>query len=190
MSGKPTVYPLVEAAIRQSRLRRLWTIIIIAGVLILLLIILATIDGALTTLLEWNELRYTLFFIFFIIYVLIVYPFMMRSREKAVLAFKPLLSFEDDAFNRMAADISRPSRRWEWTAVFLGIAIFLIGIFQPWTLDWTSGYFWLTVYFVFTVTIVYGLLGWLIYDTLIGIIRISRLSPVVEQLSALCPAAM
>jgi hypothetical protein len=101
---------------------------------------------------------------------------MIRSREQAVLAFKPLLSLEDNAFDRVTENISKPSRRWEWIAVFLGIAIYLGGIFQPWRIDWVSGYFWLNVYFVVAVTIVYGLIGWLIYDTLIGIVRVSRLS--------------
>jgi len=84
-------YPLVEAAIRRFRLPRVWTITILAGALLLLLIIMAAIDGQLSTLLKWNELRYVLFFIFFITYVLVVYPFMTRSRENAVLAFKQLL---------------------------------------------------------------------------------------------------
>jgi hypothetical protein len=43
-------------------------------------------------------------------------------------------------------------------------------------MDWTSGFSWLTVYFAITLAIVYGLMGWLIYDTLVGIVRISRLS--------------
>lgn len=176
MAGESPTYPLIEAAIKRSRLPRLWMITIVAVVLLLLLILMAWLDGVLGTLLKWSELRYVLSFIFFITYILVVYPFMMRSREKAVLAFRPLLSLEDDAFNKVAANISKPSRRWEWTAVFLGIAIFLVGIFQPWSLDWVSGYFWLTVYFVLTAAIMYGLMGWLIYDTLIGIVRVSRLS--------------
>ncbi len=137
---------------------------------------MAYLDGVLATLFEWSELRYLLFFIVFITYILLVHPFMIRSREQAVLAFKPLLSLEDDAFNKVAANISKPRRRSEWTAIFLGIAIFWGGIFQPWTVDWVSGNFWLTVYFVITAAIIYGLLGWLIYDTLIGIVRVSRLS--------------
>jgi len=100
----------------------------------------------------------------------------MRLREQAVLAFKPLLSLDDDAFNKIAANISKPNRRWEWRVIFIGIAISMGGIFQPWTLDWVSGYFWLTIYFVIVTIILYGLTSWLIYDTLIGIVRVSRLS--------------
>lgn len=176
MAGESPTYPLIEAAIKRSRLPRLWTITIVAVVLLLLLVLMAYLDGVLTTLFEWSLLRYVLLFIFLTTYFPVVHPSMMRSREQAVLAFKPLLSLEDDAFNKVAAKISKPSRRWEWTTIFIGIAIFVGGLIQPWTLDWVSGYFWLTVYFVLTVTIVYGLMSWLIYDTLVGIVRVSRLS--------------
>jgi len=48
---------------------------------------------------------------------------------------------------------------------------------QPWNMDGgTSEFSWLIVYFAIILAIVYGLMGWLIYDTLIGIVRISRLS--------------
>jgi len=136
---------------------------------------MAALDGALA-LLEWSRVSLFLFNILFVTYILVVYPFMLRSREQAVLAFKPLLSLEDDAFNKVAEDISKPSRRWEWTAIFLGVLVFEGVILQPWTLDWASGHSWVIAYFVVTVTIVYGLMGWLIYDTFVGIVRVSRLS--------------
>jgi hypothetical protein len=101
---------------------------------------------------------------------------MMRWREQAALAFRPLLALEDDAFNQLVTDISKPNRRWEWTATILGATFFVGAIFQPWNLDWSSGYIWLNAYFVIVTTILYGLLSWLIYDTFISIVRISRLS--------------
>jgi len=169
-------YPLIEAAIKRSRLSRAWTIVVFIGVLLLLLVLMALLDGALASLLEWSAVGFFVLTILFIIYFLVVYPFMLRARERAVLAFKPLLSLDDDAFNKVAENISKPSRRWEWTAVFLGIFVFMGVNVQPWNMDWTSGFSWLTVYFAITLAIVYGLMGWLIYDTLVGIVRISRLS--------------
>ena len=65
----------------------------------------------------------------FSIYILVVYPLMLRSREQAVLAFKPLLSLEDDAFNKVVENILKPNRREEWTATFLGISVFWGGYF-------------------------------------------------------------
>jgi hypothetical protein len=137
---------------------------------------MASLDGALASLFEWSEVSFFVLTILFMIYFLVVYPFMLRAREQAVLAFKPLLSLDDDAFNKVAANISKPSRRGEWTAIFLGITVFMGVNVQPWNMDWTSGFSWLIGYFALTLTIVYGLMGWLIYDTLVGIVRISRLS--------------
>jgi len=174
--GLYSKYPLLEAVIRRSPVSRSWTIVVFIGVLLLLLVLMASLDGELASLLEWSEAGFFVFLILFIIYFLVVYPFMLRSREQAVLAFKPLLSLDNDAFNKVAENISKPSRRWEWTAIFLGISVFVGVNIQPWNMDWTSGFSWLIVYFVITVTIVYGLMGWLIYDTLVGIVRVSRLS--------------
>jgi hypothetical protein len=107
---------------------------------------------------------------------MVVHPFMLRSRGQAVLAFKPLLSLDDDAFNKVAENISKLSRRGEWAAIFLGISVLGVVLFQPWTLDWASGPFWVTVYYTITSAIGAGLMAWLVYDTLIGIVRVSRLS--------------
>lgn len=123
MAGESTTYPLIEAAIRRSRLPRSWTIAVVAGVLLLLLVLMAFLDGALASLLEWSTVDPALLYIIFPTYILVVYPFMLRSREQAILAFKPLLSLEDDAFNKVAENILKPSRRGEWTAIFLGISV-------------------------------------------------------------------
>ncbi len=173
MTQEPRAYPLIEAAMRRSPLSRSWTITAVVGVLLLLAVLVAALEGELASLLDWDEVSFFVFLILFIIYFLVVYPLMLRSREKAVLAFKPLLSLDDDAFNKVAENISKPSRRWEWTAIFLGILVFM-GINMG--TDGTSDFSWLIVYFVITLTIVYGLMGWLIYDTLVGIVRVSRLS--------------
>jgi phosphatidylglycerophosphate synthase len=102
---------------------------------------MAFLDGALASLLEWSTVGPALLYIIFPVYILVVYPFMLRSRKQAVLAFKPLLSLEDDAFSKAVENVLKPSRRGEWTAIFLGISILGAVLVQPWTLVWTSGYF-------------------------------------------------
>jgi hypothetical protein len=176
LAGEYPKYPLIEAALRRSPLSRSWTIVAAVGVLLLLLVLTAFLGDELASLLEWDEMVFFVFLVLFIIYFLLVYPFMLRSREQAVLAFKPLLSLEDDAFNKVAENISKPNRRWEWIAIFLGMFAFMGINIQPWNTNGVSDFSWLTVYFAVTLAFVYGLMGWLIYDTLIGIIRISRLS--------------
>ena len=169
-------YPLIEAAIRRSPLSRSWTIAVAVGVLLLLLVLMAFLDGALDSLFEWNTLGPALLYIMFFAYILTVYPFMLRSRKQAIIAFKPLLSMEDDAFDKVVENSMKPSRRGEWTAIFLGILILGGVFFQPWTLNWTPGYFWLSVNEAINTTIGMSLIAWLIYDTFVGIVRVSKLS--------------
>jgi hypothetical protein len=168
-------YPLLKALIIRSRLPWFWATALVAGVLVLLLIPVAYLDGTPTILSEWGFWLPNLNAMVLITYILVAYPLMIRWREGAVKAFQPLLSLDEGGFSRLEAEILRPTRRREWTAVFLGI-IFAVITGQPWSLDWTSGYLWQSVYLVITGTIFWCLMGWLIYDTVASVVRISRLS--------------
>jgi len=168
-------YNLVEALMRRTRLPRTWAITVVAAVLFLLLVLVAYLDGVLADLSGWIFWRDYLSGMVLMTYILVVYPFMGRLRERAVQAFRPLLSLEDDAFNRLAAEVARPNRRWEWTAVAIGVGL-AVALGQPWDLEWVPGGLWLSVYLVITGTLFNGLLAWLIYDTLAGTVRIARLS--------------
>ncbi len=81
MVGLFSKYPLLEAVIRRSRLPRSWTIAVAAGVLLILLALMAFLDGALASLLEWRAVGLFFLTILGLIYILVVYPFMLRSRE-------------------------------------------------------------------------------------------------------------
>jgi hypothetical protein len=100
---------------------------------------------------------------------------MWQLRERAIQAFRPLLSLDDESFNQVAAKASTPSRRGEWVAVFSGVALTVV-IGQPWNLPWGPGELWTSTYLVAVSPIFNALLYWLIYDTLGGVIRIARLS--------------
>ena len=123
MAGVNSSYPLVEALFRRSRLSRLWFITIIFTVLLLFLILTAILDDSTTHLSKWSFWRVNVDEIILITYILLIYPFMMQLRERAVRAFTPLLSMDEESINRLAADITKPNRRGEWAAVFCGIAI-------------------------------------------------------------------
>lgn len=161
---------------RRSRLPRRWTIASVIVVFLLLLVLAVYLDGKIDSLFKWSTVGETLLNLLFYVYILLVYPYMLRSRQQAVLAFKPLLSLDDNAFDKVVKVLSQPNRRQEWVAVFLGIIVLAGGLGQPWTLDWTAGSFWLTFYYTVATAIGAGLMGWLSYDALVGIVRVSRLS--------------
>jgi hypothetical protein len=149
------------------------TTAIVTLVSLLLLVLAALLHGRLSDLLGWNFWRLTIDGIITVIYILAVYPFIVRLREQAIQAFRSLLPLADDAFDKLAADISKPNRRWEWLAILAGFAL-AAGLGQPWNMDWISSY-WLNTYLVITSLGAWGLLCWLIYDILVSIVRISRL---------------
>ena len=175
MAEEPRSYPLVEALMRRSRLPRPWAITVVAAVLLLLLILATFLDGVINDLSTWRFWQNNLEGLVLIIYILVMHPFMWRLRERAIQAFRPLLPLDEDDFNRLAAEVATPKRRWEWTSVLIGVGL-AVGLGQPWTLPWGPGELWWSVYLVITGALMNGLLAWLIYDTLTGAVRINRLS--------------
>jgi ABC-type multidrug transport system fused ATPase/permease subunit len=175
MAEETRTYPLVEALIKRSRLPWYWTTAVVAAVLLLLLILAAFLDGVINDLSTWRFWQDPLSGMVLIIYILVVHVFMWRLRERAIQVFRPLLPLDEDDFNRLAAEVATPKRRWEWTSVLIGVG-FACGLGQPWDLPWGPGELWRSVYLVITGASMNGLLAWLIYDTLAGAVRINRLS--------------
>ncbi len=175
MAEEPQTYPLVEALIKRSRLPWYWAIAVVTAVLLLFLILAKFLDGVINDLSTWSFWQNNLEGPVVISYILVVHVFMWRLRERAIQTFRPLLSLDEDDFNRLATEVATPKRRWEWTSVCIGVGL-AVGLGQPWNLPWGSGGLWWSVYLVITGTLYNGLLAWLIYDTLAGAVRVNRLS--------------
>jgi len=81
---------------------------------------------------------------------------------------------DESEFNRLVAEITTPNRHREWAAVFIG-AVFALLTIAPWSvsMDSDAG---LKVYELILQMLLFGMLGWLIYDTIVGTMRIARLS--------------
>lgn len=73
-----------------------------------------------------------------IIYILVVHVFRWRLRNQAIQAFRPLLPLDEDDFNRLAAEVDTPKRRWEWISVLIGVGL-VVGLGQPWNLPAVRG---------------------------------------------------
>ncbi len=174
MAEEARSYPLLVTLIKYTRLPWYSTTIIITAVLALFLILAALLDSRLSDVSNWNFWRTHQDGLITIIYILAVYPLITKLRNQAIQAFRSLLLLENDAFDKVAANISKPNRRWELVAALSGIAI-TASLGQPWRMDWISAY-WMNIYIIIISTIAWGLLGWLIYDIFVSIARISRLS--------------
>jgi hypothetical protein len=163
--------PLLVALMRQVRIPWHWATVVVAGVLFFLLILVGYLDGAINQQIEGGFWRTGLQGLVLIIYILVIYPFILRLWKPAIEAFRPLVSMSENQFNRLSAEITMVNRRREWLVVFMGIFLFLV-IQKIW-LGWVDQ--WLEVYQVTTEAILFGLVSWLIYSSIKGSRGIARL---------------
>jgi hypothetical protein len=173
MAEESRADPLLVALMKLSRLPWYWATALVAFVLLLFLILAGFLEGVPTDLLGFWRVH--LDEPVMITYILVLYPFMWRLHGRAIQAFRPLLPVEEDAFNRIAAEVSTPSRRWEWVAVLVGAA-FSVALAQPWSWPWSGGNWLYGLYMLVTTLLLFSLLAWLIYDTLFRTLRLARLS--------------
>jgi len=163
--------PLLVAMMRQFRIPWYWATAIVAVVLFSLLILAGHLDGAFGQQIEGGFWRTSLQGPVLIIYILVIYPFMLRLWKPAIEAFRPIASISENQFNRLSTEITAVNRRREWLAVFIGGLFFLL-MSRIW-LGWIDQ--WFQVYQVTTEAILFGLLGWLIYSSIKGSRGIARL---------------
>ncbi len=168
---------LLDHLMKRSRMPWYLATAIATAVLLLFSILVAYLDGLFvssTAISKWEFWRELLDFPTWLVWILMMYPYMRRLRDQAIHTFQLLLPLEDSVPNRLAAEVFVPNRRLEWGAVLIG-AVFSLSVEQPWGWGWDLS-FWLNVYEVVTFPLLFGLLFWLLYDTLTGTLYLSRLS--------------
>jgi hypothetical protein len=140
---------------------------------ILLLVCAAYLDGVLAQLFDAGFWRLNFLGPPITVYLLLVSRFLSRIGNQAVDAFRPVVALDHDEFERLRATAASPKPRREWLAVSLGG---LIGFMRrragPGLLE---GFRWTTLYVVLTGMLEWGLLGWVVYRTLVNIRLFSKL---------------
>jgi len=167
--------PLLVALIKSIPLPWYLTTSITTFILLIFFVLAAYLSGSISKLVEWDFLRDNLNGPVLIVYILATYPFIWRLRNQALKTFKPLIGLDEYALKQVWTEVTTPNRLHEWIAIIIGVT-FALFVGQPWNLEWSSNELWLYVYLVFIVILLWGLLGWLIYDILVGIVRLARLS--------------
>jgi hypothetical protein len=108
-------------------------------------------------------------------YILVVYPFIWRLWWQSVLSLQSLLPIDERDSKRAKVEVPVANRRWELLAILIGAA-FWLSLWQPWSESWRASVMWISAYDVVTQTMLFGLLGWLIYSSFTGNQYIRRLS--------------
>jgi hypothetical protein len=163
---------IVDDLMERTRLSRPQAAITVGLVLILLLAGAVYLDGLRARPFDryslsdgWNEVRDQLNRPAIIVYILLTYSLVKPSHDRAIEAFRRLLDVDDDGFDRLVAETPPGSRRGEWLALGIGAVAGLV-IYRPWNLP--DPLFWTKWYALLAVTLMYGLIGWIIYVSLGG----------------------
>ena len=174
MTSETSRDPLIVAVMKKTRLSWYWATTLVGAVIISLLILVTFLNGDYGYFSDLSFWRSLLDGPVMITYILVIYPFMWRLFKQAVEAFRSISPMEESDFNWLVAEITTPNRHREWAAILIG-AVFALLTIAPWSvsMDSDAG---LKVYELILQMLLFGLLGWLIYDTIVGTMRIARLS--------------
>lgn len=165
---------ILAALMKRTRLPWYRTTALVALVLLLLLLLVTFLTGDTGYFSDLGFWRTYLQGPVMITYILAIYPFMARLSERALQAFRAISPMEESDFNRLVAEINRPNRRRELAVVFIG-ALFplLLNVSEIGTMSGPTS---LDIYQLILTMLLFSLLGWLIYDTIVSTMRIARLS--------------
>ena len=175
MTEEPRAYPLVMQLMKRSRVQWRWIMVIVATLLLLFLVLAAYRDGVFSDLSHWSLWRSLLDGPVLIMYILVVYPFIWRLWWQSVVSLQSLLPIDEGDSKRAEVEVPVANRRWELLAMLIGAA-FWLSLWQPWSESWRASVMWISAYDVVTQTMLFGLLGWLIYSSFTGNQYIRRLS--------------
>jgi hypothetical protein len=165
MAIKVYNYSLLERFVKFVRIPWSWAISIITIIFLLLLILVAFVNGYFDDGIDWGFWRSGLEPVI-IVYILVIFPFIQKLWERALRSLKLLLP-QPELIN----GINTYKRSREWMSLFLG-AVFYVALSQP----WNSIKHWTDLYTALSGIIMFGLLGLLIYSGLTGTIRLARLN--------------
>jgi hypothetical protein len=146
-----------------SRSRRRWVPLTAALLILLAAFAAAALDRRLPDLITSDRWRAVLLTPILILYIVLVSRVMARMEDRVVAAFRPLVQVDDERFNRLLAESAHIRVRDEMLAfaagVVMGLVIAMLGSPGPFS--------WLGTYWLAASCLMYGLLAWTIYDSLI-----------------------
>jgi len=165
MTQKTYDYSMLQAFVKLFRLPWSGVTAIIAGVLGILLILAAYLDGNFSNEVDWSFWRLGLQPTI-IVYIFVIIPMYQRLWARAIQSLRTLLPLPDPV-NKIATF----NRKAEWTALFLG-TVFTVILAQP----WRGTEHWLDWYGFITGIIMFSLLSLLIYHGLSETTQLARIS--------------
>lgn len=148
-----------------SRSRSPWVTIGLALLLALAPLGSAYVDGVLDDLIQEGHLRPAFLPSAIIIYILAVGPIINRMQDGVIKAFRSMVLVDDEQYERLVAEASRPNRIAEALAFGAGAAF---GLWIGLSTFSGEGLFWLRICMGLLTCLMFGLLFWIIYGAIAG----------------------
>jgi hypothetical protein len=134
-------------------------------VLVLALLVAVYLDGLVDELVSQGSWRVLLTPAAVIVYILVVAPYVERAEAGVIDAFRPIVLIDDDRFDQLVTEASRINPTGQAIALCLG-ALFGLWMGQTWVSDTDA--FWLKLVLIPSNGLMFGLLAWAIYGSVIG----------------------
>jgi hypothetical protein len=143
-----------------SRPRPVWVTITVSLILLLLPFAAAYLYGNLDRFLNQGEWRVFVLAPTIILYIWLVSPLMARTGENVVESLRPLIDLDDGEFDQMVEDASRIKPGQELLAFAIGL---ILGMASVLAAGFEQGVTWLTIYWLLSTSLMYGILAWTIF---------------------------
>jgi hypothetical protein len=145
-----------------SQQRPWWVYLVFSFLMLALPIGIITLDKSWSQVVESGFWRYLYLSPVLIVYILVLAPTMARNDKKAIDAFRPLVLLDQNVFDDLVHKSYHTNRIGEAIAVFLGV---LFGLFMSWSWFGESAWSWLRIYTTFFLSLMFALLGWVIFNS-------------------------
>ena len=122
--------PLIEAFVKRLKLPWYVVTVIFAVFLLLILVLVAYLDGDLTSPFEWNYWRTGIQGPVLLIYIFTIYPAISKMGDNAIKSLQPLLILDNEPVKQLISGYSLPNRRGEWISLAIGGVLILL-LTQP-----------------------------------------------------------
>jgi hypothetical protein len=149
-----------------------WSRLVAALLLLTAPLVFAVLDGVWDSFFTQGYWRIALLPTGIIVYILVASRVLARGDVRVVEAFRPLVLMEHDAFDKLVNEASQLGARWEILAFGVGGAFGLL-VGRSWLPD--RELLFLGAYLTVAAGLMFGLLGWVIYASLVSTRLSSRL---------------
>jgi hypothetical protein len=152
-----------------------WVTLTVSLTMLIMPLAVAFLDGDLENYLSLQNWRIYLLAPTIIIYIWLVSPLMAHTGADVIEAIRNLVDLDGAEYDRIVHNASRINPVYEWLAFGIGI---LLSVFAILTAEFDQRLSWLTIYWIISTSLMYGILAW----TILISISSTRVNTIIHQL--------